>query len=139
MSVSGKPLSTHIFFANHALSFLDPNFISSYIASKQAAGHYSEAYTLGALESIIGPFQTHPSKLQLIQDMSFPRNYPNVASVNAGVNSDDFPTSWGIFNSTAELILSLPPGCVAATFDITAAYCPMPVNPNQQHSLCIFL
>ena len=70
--------------------------------------------------------------------MSFPRNNPNIASVNAGVNSDNFPTSWGTFDSTAELILSLPPGCVAATFDITAAYRLTPVHPNQQHALCIF-
>jgi hypothetical protein len=70
--------------------------------------------------------------------MSSPRNDPNVASVNAGVNSDDFPTSWGMFDSTAELILSLPSGCMAATFDITAAYRLMPVHPSQQHALCIF-
>ena len=29
-------------------------------------------------------------------------------------------------------------GCIAATFDITAAYRLMPVHPNQQHALCIF-
>ena len=56
----------------------------------------------------------------------------------ARVNSNDFSTSWGTFNSTAELILVLPPGCVAATFDISAAYRITPVHPNQQHTLCIF-
>ena len=147
MSASEKPLPTHIFFTNHASSLLDPNFICSYIASKQAAGHYLEAYTPDTLESIIGHFQTsplglvpklHSSKLRLIQDMSFPRNDPNVASVNAGVNSNNFPTFWGTFNSTAELMLSLPPGCVAATFDISATYCLTPIHPSQQHALCIF-
>lgn len=147
MLASGIPLPTHIFFTNHASSLLDPDFISSYIASEQAAGRYSEAYTPDALESIIGPFRTsplglvpkpHSSKLRLVQDMSFPRNDPNITSVNAGVNSDDFPTSWGTFDSTAELILSLPPGCVAATFDISAAYRLTPVHPSQQHALCIF-
>jgi len=139
MSASGKPLPTHIFFANHASLSLDPDFICSYIASKQAAGHYSEAYTSDTLESIIGPFQTsllglvpkpHSNKLWLVQDMSFPRNDPNIASINAEVSSDDFPTSWGTFNSMAELILSLPPGCVTATFNISAASCLTSIHPN---------
>jgi hypothetical protein len=54
------------------------------------------------------------------------------------MNSNDFPTSWGTFDSTAELILSLPTGCIAATFNISAAYHITPVHPNQQHALCIF-
>ena len=70
--------------------------------------------------------------------MSFPRSDPNIMSVNAGINSDDFPTLWGTFDSTAELILSIPPGCVAATFDISAVYHLTPIHPNQQHALCIF-
>lgn len=45
---------------------------------------------------------------------------------------------WGTFDSTAELILSLPHGCLAATFDISAAYRITPVRPNQQSSLCVF-
>jgi len=44
---------------------------------------------------------------------------------------------WGTFNETATLILSLPPGCVAATFDISAAYRTIPVKPSQQNALCI--
>jgi hypothetical protein len=78
------------------------------------------------------------NKLRLIQDMLFPRNNCDLTSVNAGVNSDNFPTSWGTFDSTAELILSLPPGCITETFDISAAYHITPVHPNQQHALCIF-
>jgi hypothetical protein len=58
--------------------------------------------------------------------------------VNAGVNADDFPTSWGTFDDTAALILSLPAGCLAATFDISAAYRLTPIRPDQQNSLCIF-
>ncbi|KAJ7435635.1 hypothetical protein FB451DRAFT_1062411 [Mycena latifolia] len=39
---------------------------------------------------------------------------------------------------TSALILSLPPGCVAATFDISAAYRLTPIRPDQQHALCVF-
>ena len=74
----------------------------------------------------------------MIQDMSYPRNNPTIKSVNHGICSDDFPTVWGTFDLTASLILSLPPGSLAATFDISAAYHLAPVQPDQQHHLCIF-
>lgn len=73
----------------------------------------------------------------MIQDLSFPRKDSLHLSVNAGVNSDDFPTAWGTFTIAADLILSLPPGARAATFDISAAYRITPVRPDQQASLCI--
>lgn len=69
--------------------------------------------------------------------MSFPRNDPTTLSVNATINSDDFPTAWGTFAATSEAILALPPGCRAATFDISAAYRLTPTRPAQQNALCI--
>jgi hypothetical protein len=62
------------------------------------------------------------SKFRLIQDLSFPHDHPTVQSINAGICSDDFPTAWGTFELTTALILSLLPGCQAATFDISATY-----------------
>lgn len=142
-ATSHQPL---VLFENHASSQLNPSFIDSYIADEQAAGRYSRGYTPSELERIIGPFissplglvpKPHSNKFRLIQDLSYPRNDPSWASVNAGISADDFPTVWGSFDSTAELILSLPPGCVAATFDISAAYRITPVQPCQQNSLCV--
>jgi hypothetical protein len=57
--------------------------------------------------------------------------------VNAGIQSDDFLTEWGTFTKTAQLILGLPDGCAAATFDVSAAYRITPVHPEQQHALCV--
>ena len=74
----------------------------------------------------------------MIQDMSFPQNDPNFTSVNHGINVADFPTAWGSFDDTVALILSLPAGCLAATFDISAAYRLTPIRPDQQHHLCIY-
>jgi hypothetical protein len=139
-------LPAHIFFENHDSSHLDTSFISNYIASEQAASWYSEGYDPDALEAIIRPFHTsplglvpkpHSDSLHLVQDMSFPQNNPLIPSVNAGVNSDDFPTEWGMFESTAQLILSLPDGCLVATFDISAAYRLTPIRPSKQNALCI--
>jgi hypothetical protein len=74
----------------------------------------------------------------MIQDMSYPWNSPTVTSVNAGIDPDSFPTAWGSFEATSALILSLPTGCVAATFNISAAYRLTPIRPSQQQHLCIF-
>ena len=137
----------HGFFANHSTCRQAPEFISEYIASEQRAGRYSRAYSPDELEKVIGPFWTsplglvpkpHSNKFRMIQDLSYPRNEPNIASVNAGVNSDDFPTAWGKFEDVINMILSLPRGCKAATFDISAAYCVTPILPSQQAMLCIF-
>ena len=110
-----------------------------------AAGHYSRGYTPQELEACIGPYRTSPLGLilkadsfRLIQDFSFLRNDPTRKSVNHSITSDDFPMQWGTFDKTAELILSLPEGCEAATFDITAAYRLTPVSPDQQWALCLF-
>jgi hypothetical protein len=73
----------------------------------------------------------------MIQDMLFPWNDPNVTFVNHGINLDNFPTAWGTFEATSALILSLPHGCLAATFDISVAYCLTPIQPNQQQHLCV--
>ena len=43
-----------------------------------------------------------------------------------------------MFDTTAALILSLPPGCLAVTFDISAAYWITPVHLDQQNALCLF-
>ena len=95
---------------------------------------------------MIGPFRTSPLGLvpkphsnshRLVQDMSYPRSSSSTPSVNSFICSDDFPTEWGTIAATAALILSLPPGCTAATFDISAAYRITPVRPSQQQFCCV--
>jgi hypothetical protein len=55
----------------------------------------------------------------MIQDMSYLHTPSGVTSVNQGIDLDAFPTAWGSFDATTALILSIPTGCVAATFDIS--------------------
>ena len=95
---------------------------------------------------MIGPFRTSPlglvpkpssASFRLVQYLSFPRNSPDTPSVNFFINSDDFPTEWGTFSAASALILSLPPGCTAATFDISSAYRLVPVRPAQQNHCCV--
>ena len=145
VGASPPPTSTYI-FKNHASSNAKPEFIDEYIDKERTAGRYLGPFTPQALEQLIGPFRTSPLGLvpkstpgafRMIQDMSFPRNDPNISSVNAGIDSDAFPTEWGSFSSLSELILSLPTGCVAAAFDISAAYRITPITPSQQMWFCV--
>ena len=147
MSESESSCHNRIYFDNHSSSRLDPNFISSYITNEQADGRYSEAFHPEDLEQLIGPFRTSPLGLipkphtdtfRMIQDMSYPRGNPHITSVSYGINSDDFPTAWGSFDEVVSLVLSLPDNCLAATFDISAAYRLTPIRPDQQHHLCVF-
>jgi len=135
------------YFVNHSSCQLDPDFISAYIADEQAAGHYSDSFHPDDLERLIGPFRMSPLGLvpkphtdiyRIIQDMSYPRNKVGITSVNHGICSDNFLTAWGSFKAASSLILSLLPGCLAATFDISAAYRLTPIRPNPQHHLCVF-
>ena len=146
MLASAVPPPVRVFFANHNSSNLDPKFISDYILAEQKIGRYSEGYHPKDLERIIGPFYTaplgltpkpHTDTFRLIEDLSYPRNDPLIPSINSRINSDDFPTAWGTFDEAAALVLSLPPGAKAATFDISAAYRLTPIHPDQQHALCI--
>ena len=130
---------------NHTSSTLDPDFISSYIQSEMAAGRYSRGFSQSELEELIGPFCTSPlglvrkdvTSFRLIQDLSFPRRNDSVPSINSQVDSDNFPTEWGTFDITSRLLLSLPDGCQAATFDISSAYRITPVRPDQQWALVV--
>jgi len=134
-----------IIHPNHSSSNLNPDFISSYIQSEIATGRYSQGYTQDKLEALIGPFCTSllglvpkdGNSYRLIQDLSFPKTNGSVASMNSSINSDDFPTKWGTFDKTSRLVLSLPEGCTAATFDISSAYRITPVRPDQQWALVI--
>ena len=68
----------------------------------------------------------------LVQDLPFPCDSDSVASINSQVDSDDFPIGWGTFDTTLRLLLSLPEGFKAATFDISSTYRTTPVRPDQQ-------
>jgi len=144
--VPPSPPARRTFFDNHTSSKIKPEFIDAYIEKERSMGRYLGPFSRTELEHLIGPFRTSPLGLvpkstpgsfRMIQDMSFPRNDPDISSVNAGIDSDAFPTKWGTFDSVSELILSLPPGCVAAAFDISAAYRITPIHPSQQRWFCV--
>lgn len=104
-------------------------------------GRYIGPFSRSDLEAEIGPFQSSPlslvpksgkpGKFRLIQNLSHPHNNHPTPSINAFLNSDEFPCTWGTFRTMCTLIRSLPPGTQAATRDIAEAYRIIPLHENQ--------
>ena len=120
------------------------------VAAEISKGRYVGPFSQREVEIIFGPFQTSPfsiipkpgkpGKFRLIQNLSFPyttsRLYPN-PSINAGVNSDDFPCTWGTFDTICLLISRLPPGSQAAVRDVAEAYRTIPLHRSQWPSTVV--
>jgi hypothetical protein len=53
-------IPTTIMYPNHNSTLHDPNFITRYVVSEQAAGWYSRAFTHAKLKATIGPYRTSP-------------------------------------------------------------------------------
>ncbi|VDB90881.1 unnamed protein product [Peniophora sp. CBMAI 1063] len=131
---------------NHSSIQLDPTFIDTYIAAEVAANRFVGPFEPDTLERIIGPFRTNPlglvpkpgtDKHRMVNDLSFPRDGDPVPAVNLAIDRSQFITEWGDFTKMAQAVLDAPPGTMAATFDISAAYRITPIRPDQQHVLCV--
>ena len=104
-------------------------------------GRYLGPFSKEELEREIGPFQSSPlslvpksgkpGKFRLIQNLSHLHTNLPSPSINAYLNSDDFPCTWGTFKTTCMLIRSLPPRSQAATRDIAEVYRIIPLHENQ--------
>lgn len=104
-------------------------------------GRYLGPFSRSELEAEIGPFQSSPlslvpkagkpGKYRLIQNLSHPHNAHPTTSINARLDSDKFPCTWGTFKTTCSLLRNLPPGAQAATRDIAEAYRIIPLNESQ--------
>jgi hypothetical protein len=104
-------------------------------------GRYIGPFSRSDLEAEIGPFQSSPlslvpkagkpGKFRLIQNLSHPHNNHPTPSINAFLDSDQFPCTWGTFRTMCTLIRNLPPGAQAATRDIAEAYRIIPLHENQ--------
>jgi hypothetical protein len=107
-----------------------------YISEQLSAGHYAGPYTRNSLEALIGPFRTSPLGVipksdgtgRVIQDLS---NGDDLhPSVNSGISAKQFPTEWGKAGDVSTMVLQSPPGLLAATLDVDAAFRRCPVRPD---------
>ena len=104
-------------------------------------GRYLGPFSREELVYEIGPFQSSllslvpksgkPGKYRLIQNLSYPHTNTPTPSINAYLNSDDFPCTWGTFRTVCALIRNLPQGAQAAVRDISEAYRIIPLHESQ--------
>ena len=130
---------------NSALSF--PDHVLSHIHTELSLGRYSGPFSRSRLELLIGPFRTSPLgtvpktvgsvERRVVQDLSFPRNNPNLPSINHQINIDDFRCDWGTFNEVRDIVINAPDYTEAATLDVDSAFRCCPITPSQQRNFII--
>lgn len=139
------PVQHTLIHKNHNSALSHPGAVAEHIRTEHAAGRYSGPFDRLSLEALIGPFQTaplgvvdkasSPGKFRVIQDFSFPRDH-SLTSLNSQINPDDFTCTWGFFADVMTAVANAPPGSIAATLDVDAAYRQMPVHIlDQPHTV----
>ncbi|GJE96023.1 hypothetical protein PsYK624_122160 [Phanerochaete sordida] len=114
----------------------------SIVTRELTLGRFIGPFSQRTLESLIGPFQTSPisltpklnkpDKFRLVQDFSYPHSpRDGFRSLNSFVCSDNYPCTWGTFNTTALMLSRLPAGSQAAVRDVSEAYRNLPLHPSQ--------
>ncbi|KAJ3472811.1 hypothetical protein NLI96_g13248 [Meripilus lineatus] len=106
-----------------------------------STGRFLGPFSRVTIEALIGPFQSSPLSIipkphkpdafRLIQNFSFPHSNLPYPSINHTINSDDYPCTWGTFNTICLIVWYLPEGSQAAVRDIAEAYRTMPLHPSQ--------
>jgi hypothetical protein len=131
---------------NHRSATENSEAIDLYIEKERSNNCYSGPFSPDRLEQLIGPFRTLPlgtvpkagtNDLRMIQDFSFPRDDLLHNSVNAEIDSDAFPCEWGTFSEMAILVMEAPPLTQVATLDVDAAFCCVPIRPDQQRHFIV--
>ncbi|QRV75751.1 Reverse transcriptase domain protein [Ceratobasidium sp. AG-Ba] len=138
---------------NHKTATDRPHIIEEHILSELSAGRYAGPFSQDVIENALGPFRcaplglvdkaSSPGKFRVIQDFSaktvefsFPRD-DTPPSLNAQINTNNFPCEWDMFPDIAKAVALAPPGSVAATCDVDAAYRQMPVHPEDRHQTVV--
>ncbi|KAE8239611.1 hypothetical protein A4X13_0g8119 [Tilletia indica] len=137
----GLPHITSTFVPpNHNSATKDSATVLSKIAKEQAAGRYTGPFSRAECEAAVGgPFQCSPIALapkppdgwRFIQDASFPRYDPFVRSINAQVDSDEWPCTYSGISMAIWQIIRLPPTAQAAARDVRSAYRAILLHPSQ--------
>jgi hypothetical protein len=101
-------------------------------------GRYKGPYTRQEVESLLGPFISHPcglvdksnGKKRLTEDPSYPRN-SSTASLNSLTNTSELRLDWGGMAEAIELVITAPPGPQGATVDWEEAFRRIGIRPDE--------
>lgn len=132
---------------NHTSALSHPTAVDKYINTELLARRYTGPFSRSRLEHIIGPFRSCPlgvvpkagsqEEYRLVEDFSFPRNDPQINSINSEIDLEAFACDWGTFSEIVLLVMDAPPGTEAATLDVDAAFRRCPIRPSQQNHFII--
>jgi hypothetical protein len=146
MGVYSPPLHTYT-PPNHNSSVLYPDHVLSHISNELSLRRYSGPFSRSRLEFLIGPFRSSPLgtipktfgslERRIVQDLSFPRDDPNIPSVNSQIDIENFRCDWGTFNDVRSIVIDAPDGTEAATLDVDAAFRCCPILPSQQRNFIV--
>lgn len=87
--------------------------------------------------SPLGAVKNGDKSLRPINDLSYPRDAPDIPSVNSFVNKDDFETTWEDFKVVATFFSNLSEDCLIGIFDWEGAYRQIPTHPSQWRYLAV--
>ena len=127
-----------------------PEAYHEMVANELRKGRYIGPCTRLEVEALIGPFQSSPlswvpkpgkpGKFRAVHNFSFPRSAtPTVTSINAAIDADRYPCTWGTFDTICFITHNLPPGSQAAIRDVAEAYRTIPIVPDQWPGLVVKL
>ena len=135
---------------NSSTLLLHPEAYQEMVANEFNKGRYIGPCSQQEVESLIGPFQSSPlswvpkagkpDKFRAVHNFSYPHTpTPTTASINYSINADQFPCTWGTFDTICFTIFNLPPGSQAAIRDVAEAYRTIPVVSDQWPGLVVKL
>lgn len=87
--------------------------------------------------SPLGAVENGDKSFRPINDLSYPRNDPDIPLVNSFVRKGDFTTTWDDFKIVAKLFRNLSGEYLLGIFDWEGAYRQIPTHPTQWRYLAI--
>ncbi|EHS64414.1 uncharacterized protein PGTG_22250 [Puccinia graminis f. sp. tritici CRL 75-36-700-3] len=141
-AIDGKPWFTP---ENHKSSLLVRDKIEESIAKEIAAKRMMGPFSHQLMKATFGFFRSNPlgavvngdGQIRPINDLSFPRNDPEIKSVNSYVNKLDFETTWDDFKTVSKFLAEDKRQFELALFDWEKAYQQIPTRQDQWKYLLV--
>ena len=111
--------------------------VDEYLSAELAAGRLAGPFNHPPIPSLqVSPFgvipKTHqPGKWRLILDLSSPAGH----SVNDIIPKDPYSLKYVTVDDAIRSLVDLGPGELMAKFDVKAAYCNIPIHPDDRYLL----
>lgn len=130
---------------NHKSALVAKEQIELTLEKEKKAGRILGPFSHEEVRERFGFFRSNPmggavngdGSIRMVNDLSHPKNEPNLPSVNSFVNKLNYGTHWDDFDKVALFFQENPGEWELAIFDWQKAYRQLPVHPSQRRFLCI--